>query len=115
MDTIHTCSIPSATNSVDLASVYNFHRRDAAVKDLCSEPDTSCTDIDLKDTIFGTTLATHFMRHNPGGKGGKILFTGSVIGIYPCQTFLEYCAAKAATHRWVKTVSPSSSSRKTSL
>jgi NAD(P)-dependent dehydrogenase (short-subunit alcohol dehydrogenase family) len=91
---------------VDRGSVYNFSRRDASVEDLPSEPDTSCTDIDLKGTIYGTTLATHFMRHNPGGRGGKILVTGSMIGIYPCASFPEYCAAKAATHQWVKTVGP---------
>ncbi len=96
----------SNAGGVDRGSVYNFGRRDASVDDLPSEPDTSCTDIDLKGTIYGTTLATHFMRHNPGGKGGKIIVTGSMIGIYPCQTFPEYCAAKAATHQWVKTIGP---------
>ncbi|KAF5849418.1 hypothetical protein GGP41_006367 [Bipolaris sorokiniana] len=91
---------------VDRGSVYNFARRDAAIDDLPAEPNTTCTDIDLKGTIYGTTLATHFMRHNPGGKGGKVVVTGSMIGIYPCQTFPEYCAAKAAVHQWVKTVGP---------
>jgi NAD(P)-dependent dehydrogenase (short-subunit alcohol dehydrogenase family) len=86
--------------------VYNFDRRGAAIDDLPTEPNTSCTDIDLKGTIYGTTLATHFMRHNPGGKGGKILVTGSLVGIYPCPTFPEYCAAKAAAHQWVQTVGP---------
>jgi NAD(P)-dependent dehydrogenase (short-subunit alcohol dehydrogenase family) len=46
------------------------------------------------------------MRHNPHGKGGKIIVTGSMIGIYPNQTFPEYCSAKAATHQWVKTIGP---------
>lgn len=46
------------------------------------------------------------MRHNPHGKGGKIIVTGSMIGIYPNQTFPEYCSAKAATHQWVKTTGP---------
>jgi NAD(P)-dependent dehydrogenase (short-subunit alcohol dehydrogenase family) len=91
---------------VDRGSVFNFDRRDAAINDLPSEPNTDCTDIDLKGTIYGTTLATHFMRHNAHGKGGKIIVTGSMIGIYPCQTFPEYCAAKAATHQWVKTMGP---------
>jgi NAD(P)-dependent dehydrogenase (short-subunit alcohol dehydrogenase family) len=96
----------SNAGGVDRGSVYNFGRRDVSVDDVPSEPDTSCTDIDFKGTIYGTTLATHFMRHNPGGKGGKIIVTGSMIGIYPCQTFPEYCAAKAATHQWVKTMGP---------
>ncbi|PSN59356.1 NAD(P)-binding protein [Corynespora cassiicola Philippines] len=91
---------------VDRDSKYNFARRDANIEDLPPEPDTSCTDIDFKGTIFGTTLATHFMRHNPGGRGGKIIVTGSMIGIFPCPTFPEYCSAKAAVHQWVKTVGP---------
>ncbi|KAJ4370739.1 hypothetical protein N0V83_005260 [Neocucurbitaria cava] len=91
---------------IDQGSVYNFARRDAAIDDLPAEPDTSCTDVDLKGTIYGTTLTTHFMRHNPQGKGGKIIITGSLLGIYACQTFPEYCAAKAATHQWAKTMGP---------
>jgi NAD(P)-dependent dehydrogenase (short-subunit alcohol dehydrogenase family) len=91
---------------VDRGSFYNFTRRNVAVDDLPSQPDTTCIDVDLKGVIYGTMLATHFMRHNPGGKGGKIVVTGSMIGIYPCQTFPEYCAAKAAVHQWVKTVGP---------
>ncbi|EAT83979.2 hypothetical protein SNOG_08811 [Parastagonospora nodorum SN15] len=91
---------------VDRDSKYNFHRRNTSVEDLPAEPNTECTDIDLKGTIYGTTLATHFVRHNPRGKGGKILVTGSMVGIYPCQTFPEYCAAKAAVHQWVKTMGP---------
>lgn len=91
---------------VDRDSKYNFTRRDAGVNDLPKEPDTTSTDIDYKGTIYATTLATHFMRHNPGGKGGKIIVTGSMIGILPCPTFPEYCGAKAAVHQWVKTVGP---------
>jgi NAD(P)-dependent dehydrogenase (short-subunit alcohol dehydrogenase family) len=91
---------------VDQDSVYNFARRYADIDDLPSEPDTTCTDVDFKAAIYGTTLATHFMRHNPQGRGGKIIATGSMIGIYPCQTFPQYCAAKAALHQWVKTMGP---------
>ena len=91
---------------IDGDSKYNFARRNAAVDDIPTEPNTSCTDIDFKGVIYGTTLATHFMRHNPGTKGGKILVTGSMVGIYPCATFPEYCGAKAAVHQWVKTVGP---------
>ena len=91
---------------VDRGSVFNFAHRDAAVDDLPSEPNTTCTDIDLKGLIFGTTLATHFMRHNAHGKGGKIVVTGSMIGIYACHTFPEYCATKAAVHQWVRTMGP---------
>jgi NAD(P)-dependent dehydrogenase (short-subunit alcohol dehydrogenase family) len=91
---------------VDRDSKYNFARRDAAIDDLPPQPDMTCTEVDFKGAIYGTTLATHFMRHNPGGKGGKIIVTGSMIGIYPCATFPEYCAAKAGVHQWVKTTGP---------
>ncbi|KAI8932976.1 hypothetical protein NX059_010444 [Plenodomus lindquistii] len=91
---------------IDQGSVYNFARRDAAVDDLPPEPNTACTDIDFKGTIYGTTLATHFMRNNAHGTGGKIIVTGSMIGVYPCPTFPEYCAAKAATQHWVRTMGP---------
>jgi NAD(P)-dependent dehydrogenase (short-subunit alcohol dehydrogenase family) len=46
------------------------------------------------------------MRNNPGKKGGKIIVTGSMIGVYPCPTFPEYCAAKAGVHQWVRTMAP---------
>ena len=91
---------------IDQGSHYNFGGRHAAIDDIPSEPDTTCTDIDFKGTIFGTRLATHFMRNNPHGHGGKIIVTGSMIGVFPCQTFPEYCAAKAATHQWVRTMGP---------
>ncbi|KAF2998437.1 hypothetical protein E8E13_000266 [Curvularia kusanoi] len=87
---------------VDRDSKYNFKRREASVNELPPIPDTSCTDIDFKGAVYGTTLATHFMRHNPNGKGGKIIVTGSMLGVYPCATFPEYCAAKAAVHQWVR-------------
>lgn len=91
---------------VDRDSKYNFARRDAAIDDLPPQPDTTSTDTDFKGVIYGTTLSQHFMKHNPGGKGGKIIVTGSMIGIYPCATFPEYCGAKAAVHQYVKTVGP---------
>lgn len=96
--------VVSNAGCVDRDSKYNFARKDAAIYDLPNEPDSTCIDVDLRGVIYNTTLATHFMRHNPGGKGGKIIVTGSMIGIYPCQTFPEYCAAKAGVHQWVKTV-----------
>lgn len=53
------------------------------------------------------------MRHNnaggkttPPSQRGKIIITGSLVGIYPCATFPEYCSAKAAAHQWVRTVGP---------
>jgi NAD(P)-dependent dehydrogenase (short-subunit alcohol dehydrogenase family) len=91
---------------LDKDSKYIFGHRDAGVDNLPPKPDTTCTDIDFKGVMYGTTLATHFMRHNSKGKGGKIIVTGSMLGIYACATFPEYCAAKAATHQWVRTAAP---------
>jgi NAD(P)-dependent dehydrogenase (short-subunit alcohol dehydrogenase family) len=91
---------------IDHHSWYNFAGRDAPIDELPSEPTSPCLEVDLRGAMYNTRLATHFMRHNPGGKGGKIIVTGSMIGIYPCQTFPEYCAAKAGLHQWVKTVGP---------
>lgn len=91
---------------IDSHSWYNFAGRDAPVDELPTEPNSTCLEVHLRGVMYNTKLATHFMRHNPGGKGGKIIVTGSMIGIYPCQTFPEYCAAKAGLHQWVKTVGP---------
>lgn len=100
---------------VDRDSKYNFGRRDAPAAELPPEPDTSCIDVDLKGVIYGTALATHFMRQ--GGKkgsglpdrqqgGGKIIITGSMIGIHPCATFPEYCAAKAGVVQYMRAMAP---------
>jgi NAD(P)-dependent dehydrogenase (short-subunit alcohol dehydrogenase family) len=91
---------------VDRGSIYNFARRDAAVTDLPAEPDLTCTDVDFKGVIYGTTLATHFMRHNAPRKGGKIVVTGSMIGVHPCGTFPEYSSAKAGVHHFVRVMAP---------
>lgn len=88
---------------VDRDSKYNFRRRDAPAAELPPEPDTSCIDVDLKGVIYGTALATHFMRQSGGG---KIIITGSMIGIHPCATFPEYCAAKAGAVQYVRAVAP---------
>jgi NAD(P)-dependent dehydrogenase (short-subunit alcohol dehydrogenase family) len=90
---------------VDRDSKYNLGRRVVAITDLPPEPNTVATDIDFKGAIYGITLATHFMRHNKT-PGGKIIITGSMIGIHPCPTFPEYCGAKAAIHQYVRAVAP---------
>jgi NAD(P)-dependent dehydrogenase (short-subunit alcohol dehydrogenase family) len=90
---------------VDQASVYNFQRRGAAIDDIPDEPDLKCTEVDWKGVVYGTTLATHFMRHN-AVPGGKIIITGSMIGVHPCPTFPEYCSVKAAVLHWVRTMAP---------
>ncbi|KAH8200577.1 hypothetical protein TruAng_005229 [Truncatella angustata] len=90
---------------VDRGSVYNFGRRSAAVEDIPDEPDLTCTDVDWKGVVYGTVLATHFMRHNKT-PGGKIIVTGSMIGVHPCPTFPEYCSVKAAALQWTRVMAP---------
>ena len=91
---------------VDQESVYNLARKDTAVTDLPAEPKLSATDACLKGVMYSTTLATHFMRHNPKGAGGKIILTGSIIGIHPNPQFPEYCAAKAGVTQWCRSMAP---------
>lgn len=90
---------------VDRGSIYNFAGKKAAVTEIPGEPDLTCTDTDFKGVIFSTQLATHFMRHN-STPGGKIIVTGSMIGVHPCSTFPEYCAAKAGVLHWCRVMAP---------
>lgn len=90
---------------VDRDSKHNLTRKDAPITDLPAEPNTTATDINYKGTIYGITLATHFMRHN-ATPGGKIIITGSMIGVHPCPTFPEYCGSKAAVHQYARAVAP---------
>lgn len=91
---------------VDVGSRYNLARRDAPVDDVPPRPDLSCSDVDFKAAVYGTELAVHFMRHNPGGSGGKIVITGSIVAIYPLPTLPEYSAVKAAALQWVRVMAP---------
>lgn len=91
---------------VDNGSWYNFGGRGAAVGDLPPEPDSSCTDTHLKAVMYGTRLATHFMRHNKPTPGGKIIATSSILGIHSCPTFPEYAAAEAGVIQWVRAAAP---------
>lgn len=50
--------------------------------------------IDLYGAINTYWCALHYMRRNPGGKQGKIVFTASSAGLYPFASNPEYCAAK---------------------
>ncbi|KXX72993.1 15-hydroxyprostaglandin dehydrogenase [NAD(+)] [Madurella mycetomatis] len=92
--------------SVDNRSWYNYGRRSAVVDDLPPEPDSTCTDVHLKGTMYGTVLATHFMRHNQPSPGGKIIATSSMLGVHPCPTFPEYGAAEAGVIHWIRVNAP---------
>lgn len=92
--------------SVDAASWYNFRRRGTPIDDLPPEPDTSCTDTHFKGVMYGTVLATHFMRHNRPSPGGKIIATTSMLGVQPCPTFPEYGSVEAGINHWVRVNAP---------
>ncbi|KAL2163549.1 hypothetical protein VTH06DRAFT_5607 [Thermothelomyces fergusii] len=66
----------------------------------------SCTDAHLKGVMYGTRLATHFMRHNRPAPGGKIVATSSVLSAHPCPAFPEYGAAQAGVIQWVRGSAP---------
>lgn len=68
-------------------------------------PNLLCTNVDYKGVVYGTQLAIHFMRKNPV-RGGKIVATASVAGIYPHESYPEYNGAKAAVINFARGVSP---------
>ncbi|KAE8149639.1 hypothetical protein BDV25DRAFT_155974 [Aspergillus avenaceus] len=90
----------------DQSSLYNLNRLGKNVDDVPSEPDLSCTDINYKGVMYGTVLATHFMRYNKPHPGGKIVVTGSIVGLFPHQTYPEYGGTKAALNHFVRGVAP---------
>lgn len=91
---------------IDKGSRYNMDRRNARVDDPPPEPSLDCTDVDFKAVVYSTELFVHYARHNPAGVKPKIIVTGSIIAIYPCPTFPEYSAVKAAALQWVRTMAP---------
>lgn len=91
---------------VDKSSIYIYGWRSKGVDEIPPKPDLQCTDIDYKGVVYGTQLATHFMRHNTPTPGGKIVVNASVGGIFPHRTYPEYCGAKAAVVQFVRGVAP---------
>ncbi len=87
---------------VERSSIFAFRYRGNAVEDVPPEPNLACTDIDYKGVLYGTQLAIHFMRHNPGKAGGKIVVTASNAGIHPHPSYPEYNGAKAAVVQFVR-------------
>jgi len=69
-----------------------------------SKPDLSTTDVDYKGVVYGTQLATYFMRKNKV-PGGRIVTTASVAAIYPHESYPEYSGAKAAVLQFVRATS----------
>lgn len=69
------------------------------------EPNLTCTDVVFKGVVYGTQLATHFMRRNQP-PGGKIIATASVVSLYPHSTYPEYSGAKAGVLQFMRTAGP---------
>lgn len=88
---------------VDRSSIYILDWKDK--DEIPPEPDMACTDIDYKGVVYGTQLAVHFMRKNPT-KGGKIVCTASIAGVFPHESYPEYCGAKAGVVNFVRCVAP---------
>lgn len=91
---------------VDINSIYILNWRGKGPDDVPPEPDLSCTDINYKGVVYGTQLATHFMRNNSPQPGGKIVVTGSIGGIFPHRSYPEYCGSKAAVIQFIRGAAP---------
>ncbi|KAI9687895.1 MAG: Short-chain dehydrogenase/reductase prx6 [Bathelium mastoideum] len=91
---------------VDKSSVYIYGWRGKGIEEIPPEPDLQCTDIDYKAVIYGTQLATHFMRHNQPKPGGRIVVNASIGALFPHQSYPEYCGAKAAVVQFVRGMAP---------
>lgn len=90
---------------VDISSTYIFDWKNKSVDDIPPAPDASPVDVDYKGVVYGTQLATHFMRHNPQ-PGGRIIVTSSIGSIFPHESYPVYCGAKAAANHFVRGVAP---------
>ncbi|KAL4796246.1 hypothetical protein BDV19DRAFT_378262 [Aspergillus venezuelensis] len=90
---------------VDKSSVYIYDWKNKSVDDVPPVPNTDVVDINYKGVVYGTQLATHFMRHNPT-PGGRIVITGSIGSIFPHRTYPVYCGTKAAVNHFVRGMAP---------
>lgn len=92
---------------VDTSSIYiyDWKKDNKTVDEIPPAPDTSVVDINYKGVVYGTQLATHFMRHNPQ-PGGRIVITGSIGAIFPHESYPIYCGTKAAVNHFVRGVAP---------
>lgn len=92
---------------VDQASHYNLTSKGVSIDEIPPEPNLSCTDVNFKAVVLGTEMAVHYMRHNPAqARGGRIVITNSVSGLYPVPMAPEYSAAKAAALQWARATAP---------
>ncbi|KAJ5794567.1 hypothetical protein N7457_001166 [Penicillium paradoxum] len=90
---------------VDPSSIYILGSRNNSIDEIPPVPDMSLVDINYKGVVYGTQLATHFMRHNPQ-PGGRIVVTGSIGAIFPHKSYPVYCGTKAAVNHFIRGVAP---------
>ncbi|RDW68858.1 SDR family oxidoreductase [Aspergillus mulundensis] len=92
---------------VDTSSIYisDWKKEHKSVDEIPPAPELDVVDINYKGVVYGTQLATHFMRHNPQ-PGGRIVVTGSIGGVFPHRTYPVYCGTKAAVNQFVRGVAP---------
>ncbi|KAL4771226.1 hypothetical protein BDW60DRAFT_208191 [Aspergillus nidulans var. acristatus] len=90
---------------VDTSSVYIYDWKNKSVDDVPPAPELDVVDTNYNGVIYGTQLATHFMRHNPR-PGGRIVVTGSIGAVFPHRSYPVYCGTKAAVNHFVRGVAP---------
>ncbi|KAL4923157.1 SDR family oxidoreductase [Aspergillus undulatus] len=90
---------------VDTSSIYIYDWKDKSVDEVPPAPKLDVVDVNYKGVVYGTQLATHFMRHNPQ-PGGRIVITGSIGAVFPHRTYPVYCGTKAAVNHFVRGVAP---------
>jgi NAD(P)-dependent dehydrogenase (short-subunit alcohol dehydrogenase family) len=71
----------------DLQSLYDRNEGEPL------KPNLKAIDIDLNGQIYCLWLAAHYFRMN-GSRGGTIVFTSSIAGLYKFPTNPQYAAAK---------------------
>lgn len=59
------------------------------------KPNVQTIEVDLLGPVYGTWLAVHYFRRNPGS-GGRVVITSSPAGLYPMAQQPQYAAAKHA-------------------
>ncbi|KAJ5698366.1 hypothetical protein N7462_000371 [Penicillium macrosclerotiorum] len=89
----------------DSIYIYDWKKQDKTVDEIPPEPELTVVDINYKSVVYGTQLATHFMRHN-AQPGGRIVITGSIGAVFPHESYPVYCGTKAAVNHFVRGVAP---------
>jgi 15-hydroxyprostaglandin dehydrogenase (NAD) len=60
------------------------------------KPNLKTINVNLNAVLEGMKLFVHYVRKSAAGKGGKMVITASMMGIYPFETNPQYAASKHA-------------------